>query len=186
MKHVHLVSLTALLAWCIAGAGQAAPGKTPDLDKHAGVYKQRFENGLVSGETYISEDIFELVKVSKGAAYFRVHMEFFNGHECNLWGIAELTAAALVYHGPVDYDGKPCVFNITADGDGIVFDDVGGACRNLSCGARGGYGNGEHFSASFMHKSRRPIRYMRTLLASTEYTEAAAEYEHWRRTVRTD
>jgi hypothetical protein len=68
------------------------------LETMGGVYKRRFKNGDTSGDTYQSEDIFEFVPVSPVAAYIKLHLEFFNGHECNVAGVTECKAVdAFVY-----------------------------------------------------------------------------------------
>src|ERR1700719_1057848 len=78
-------------------AALAAPGDARQAARLAaelqGVYKRRFANALVDGTAIDSEDILELVPVSPGALYFRVHLEVYNAHECNLWGVARFTRA---------------------------------------------------------------------------------------------
>ncbi len=151
------------------------PSHAPDLDRIAGVYKHRFANGDVSGDKYTSEDIFELVKTGPKTAYFRIHGEFFNGHECGIWGIADLEADALTYHGPPDYQGNPCVLKFTINDKGVITNDVDGYCRNETCGARGGYGSGT--SVDYPFKARRTIRYMPLILKSPEYASAVKEHD---------
>ncbi len=142
----------------------------PDLDKVAGVYKHRFVNGDVSGNRFTSEDVFELVKLSPRTAYFRIHAEFYNGHMCALWGVADLEPDALTYHGQPNFEGHPCVLKFSVNKDGVITNDVGGFCRLESCGARGGYGYGNAVSSSF--KARRSIRYLPRILQSWQYAAA--------------
>lgn len=75
------------------------PGNTLKAQKllgtMGGVYKRRFKNGDTSGATYQSEDVFEFVPVSPFAAYMKLHLEFYNGHECSVAGIAEYKAIAV-------------------------------------------------------------------------------------------
>ena len=155
---------------------QSAPlaGKAPDLDKVAGVYKHHFKNGLVGGDTYQSEDVFELVNTAPNQAYFRIETQFFNGHSCSLYGLALLEPTALVYHGSKDYEDKPCELRFTTNAKGIIENDVGGHCRAQFCGARGAFGEGADVTYPFAWK--RPIRYMKRLLASAQYNEAVAEH----------
>ena len=68
-----------LAAVVVAGSALAAVPSLPEA--LAGVYKTHFKNGLVSGETYVSEDILEIAPTGPGAAYVRTHLEFYNGHE---------------------------------------------------------------------------------------------------------
>jgi len=151
------------------------PSVAPSLDKVAGVYKHHFANGDISGDTYTSEDIFELVKVSPKTAYFRIHGEFYNGHECNISGIADLMADALTYYGPVNFDKQPCVLKFTVNGKGVILNDVNGACQQLDCGARGSFGYGD--SVTYPFAWRRSIKYMARLQASTEYRDALKEHD---------
>jgi hypothetical protein len=144
----------------------------------AGVYKHRFANGDVAGDKYTSENILEIVPVAADAAYFRLHTEFFNGHECGISGVARQEGQSLVYAGPNDYQGKPCRLTLASGAKGIrIFEDENGACRNQTCGARGGYGYGAGGDPDFTFAQRRTIRYMPRLLASAEYKAAVAEYQ---------
>ena len=173
------------LAICLTIGAMAAfsalaqPARTTDLpDKMAGVYKSHFQNGLVSGESYTSENILEIVPYKAGAAYFRIHLEFFNGHECAMSGIAEARVDRLVYVGPKDDDGAPCTLTIRHAANGVhIYENENGACRNQTCGERGGYGYKPNGPADFKPADRRPIRYLPRLLASREYADAAKEYE---------
>ena len=175
--------LTASVGLVLTGThslqAQPAPLKShaPDLDTVAGVYKHRFANGDVSGDKFTSEDVFELVKITPKTAYFRIHAEFFNGHMCALWGVADLESEALTYHGPLDFEGDPCVLKFTVNEIGIIANDVGGYCRIESCGARGRYGDGDRVDYPFQAKRR--IRYMPVILKSWEYSAAMKEHsEH--------
>lgn len=169
MKFLPLIILGLLPA--AATAATAAP----DLDKTAGVYKSHFKNGTVDGDKYTSEDVFELVKVSSTTAYFRIHSEFYNGHECNLSGIADLMADSLTYFGPKGYGSEgPCVLKFKAKAGGLAVEDVDGGCRAQACGARGGFDSSDQIA--FKTTARRPIRYMPRLLASAEYKDAVKEH----------
>jgi hypothetical protein len=166
-----LIALILLLALPAVAAGPGLPGVL------AGVYKHRFANSDVQGEHYTSEDILEIVPVSADAAYFRLHLEFFNGHECGLDGVARQAGESLVYDGPADIDGRPCRLTLARRADGIhIFEDENGACRSQSCGMRGGYGYRSDNPADFTAAQRRTIRYLPRLLASEEYKSALAAY----------
>jgi hypothetical protein len=173
MRLLPLLAL-ALLPTLAVAEPPKLKGTAPNLDTAAGVYKHRFANGDVQGDNYTSEDILELVKVSPKTAYFRIHGEFFNGHTCDISGIADLMSDALTYFGPPDYDKKPCVLKFTANAKGLIVEDVDYVCREQTCGARGGYDNGTEVTYPFAW--RRTIRYMPRLLASTEYKAAVAEH----------
>lgn len=166
-----------LTGWILlAGVATSAFADAPlDLDSIAGVYKHDFTNGDIQGDTYRSEDILEIVALSPERAYVRVHLEFFNGHECGIYGIAEREGNALVYHdSQKDVYGHLCVLKIVKTDKAIVFkeDDTDWPCKNQYCGARGAF-DGTSFDIS----ARRPIRYMTRLLSSEEYSDAINEYK---------
>jgi hypothetical protein len=178
--HRLLVALLAITGPVLAASSvtlaQPAPlvSVAPDLDQVGGVYRHHFANGDVSGDKFTSEDIFELVKLSPKTAYFRIHSEFYNGHVCDLWGVADLEADALTYHGPPDFEAHPCILKFTVNKDGVITNDVGGFCRVESCGERGGYGNGAQVDYPFT--ARRTIRYTALILKSSEYASAVKEH----------
>lgn len=140
----------------------------------SGVYNARHEAYMADGQRYAAEDILEIVKVSDTTAYFRLHLEFNNGHMCDLSGVGDFIAEAMVYRGPLNSRGDPCNLSFSANAEGIVLTDANSACRDISCGARGGYGHGQE--ASFKFSQRRPIRYLARLKASKEYAGALREY----------
>jgi hypothetical protein len=144
----------------------ALAGESLDIGTFAGVYKHRFVNSDVTGQKFLGEDILEIVKLSPREAYFRIHLDFFNGHMCALYGVAKIEANVLVYRSSGTVH-RNCVFKMTVGAKSIVFTDVGGYCRADSCGSRGGYDN-----TRFELNIRRPIRYMKRLKASREYAEA--------------
>jgi hypothetical protein len=161
-----------VLAAAAALATTAFAAARLDIDSIAGVYKQRFENGLVTGETYESENVVEVVKVSPTAAYVRADLEFYNGHQCAIRGIAKLEGDALVYRPTERIEGfGPCELSLSVKDGKLAFGDKDGACRSYYCGARGGFDG-----IAFPLASRRTIRYMPRLLASREYAAAMKEF----------
>jgi hypothetical protein len=96
------------------------------------------KSGFVSGEKYRTENVLEIVKVSPTSAYFRTRLEFFNGHTCILWGIANIEGNELVYRGGPNAEEKECVLRLRLERGHIAFEDSEGACRD-TCGARGGW-----------------------------------------------
>ena len=163
--------LTLLLT--AAGMIAASPSMAQNLDigKIAGVYKSPFKNGNIDGDKYVSEDILEIVRVSPTAAYVKTHLEFFNGHVCNIHGVADIERSALVYHGPDNVEGKPCELSVKIERGKITLNDKDGHCAIGTCGNRGMY-NGTAFDLN----RRRPIRYMDILLRSDDYKSAIAEH----------
>lgn len=158
-----------LAAVVVAGSALAAVPSLPEA--LAGVYKTHFKNGLVSGETYVSEDILEIAPTGPGAAYVRTHLEFYNGHECALSGIAHVEGADLVYREPPagKVGDRSCVLHVSRKGSKVVLSDEDGSCQAY-CGARGSLSED-----SFPLSSRRAIRYLPRLKASSEFKEALDE-----------
>ena len=175
MASVKTMAAALLLQAAMGWAAQASPTSRPPAP---GVYKHRFDNGFVSGDSFRSENILEVAAYKPDADYVRLHLEFYNGHMCDIWGVAKITPSALVYHGPKDTTGAPCVLTLQEGADGVhVFEGQDGACRNETCGSRGGYGYSPTGTADFKPSERTVIRYMPLLLASREYKAAVAEYE---------
>lgn len=142
------------------------------LGTMSGVYKRRFKNGDTAGFAYRSEDIFEFVPISPFAAYIKLHLEFFNGHECNVAGVAEYKKVeAFVLQDPDGPNGNRCLLSIKLDGKKISFQDPNGSCMKF-CGARGSF-SGENFYLA----QRRKIRYISTIEKSADYIAALADYE---------
>lgn len=162
----------AIVAALIASVCVPATAADVKIDRIAGVYKKQFRNGNISGDKYQSEDILEIVKVSPATAYVKTHLEFFNGHVCNIRGIADLEAGALTYHGPDNIEGKPCELSVKIVGGKVTLNDKEGHCAIGTCGNRGMY-NGTAFEL----KRRRTIRYMDILLKSDDYKTALKEYD---------
>jgi hypothetical protein len=101
-----------------------------DLRKIAGVYKTRFPDGFVTGETYQGENILEIVQVSKTTVYFRIHIDAYNGHMCSVSGLAKTEADNLVFRSTTDYaDSGPCVLTFGNDGTNITLHDPHSACK---------------------------------------------------------
>lgn len=144
----------------------ATPGPVQSL---AGRYSSHFLNGLVDGTTYWSDDVVEIVPVSDDAAYVRVSLQFYNGHSCGIWGVAEAQGNRLVYHDPTQpiiKGERACVLSVSRQGANLLIDDDGDTCKGY-CGMRGSLMND-----TLPFKSRRPITYMARLKASSEYNDA--------------
>src|ERR1044071_4833102 len=135
MNRPGLVAVAALLA-VVSTLAWAA---NVNVDTLAGGHKKQFQNGNISGGKYQSEDILEIVKVSPTAAYVRTHLEFFNGHICDIWGVAKAEGDALVYYGPTNQQGKQCLLSVKVKAGKVALDDKDGACAIGTCGNRGMY-----------------------------------------------
>ncbi|MFT8952333.1 MAG: hypothetical protein ABF979_08665 [Gluconobacter sp.] len=155
----------------LAGAtmAHAAMGRpVSEQNQLSGRYSTHFKNGDVSGDTYWSDNVLEVVPVDAEATYLRIETQFFNGHMCSLSGVGRMEGEALVYQEPPFMAGeKPCRLTVRRAGKDIVLQDADGACRAGHCGARGLF-DGQTFPAS----SRRAITYLPRLKASREYRAA--------------
>lgn len=159
-----LSCLAGLAAWPALSYGQSL-----DPNSLAGVYKHRFKNAFVSGVTYDSENIMEIVPIASDRAYIRLSLQFYNGHTCSFAGIARVAGERLIYRasGP---NSDPCELSFIVSDGTIIVHDKDGQCRKYGCGARGGYEN-----LKFSLTKRREIRYMDRLKASMEFKEALEE-----------
>ena len=156
----------------------AAQAPSPTRPPAPGVYKHDFPNGDVSGDSFKSENILEVTAYRPGVDYVRLHKDFYNGHVCDIWGMVRVMPSALLYSGPKDSKGQPCRLTLQQAADGVhIFEDQNGACRNETCGERGGYGYHATDPVDFKPSEYGVIHYMPRLLASREYKAAVAEYE---------
>lgn len=155
-------------AAAVALLALAAGAADLDLDKIAGLYVDRFTNADISGRHFPDENTLELVKVTPSTAFFRTHLEFYNGHECALSGVAAVAGASLIYRDPA----QQCELHIDVANGKLTFDDKDYHCREQSCGMRGGYSG-----VAFALRSRRPIAGIAKLKASSDYAEALKEFE---------
>jgi len=138
---------TAWLASVTEPGGPAAAKQA--IDAIAGAYKHSFANGDVEGDKYRSTDTLAIKAVSDVAIQVDVHLEFFNGHECNHQGIASYRRAGFFVEQTNDDQGRLCAFEVIPTMNGVQLADPTGACRLTDCGARGGYN-----SAAFSSKDR--------------------------------
>ena len=166
--------MVALLAW----PALAQAGTPDDIAAIEGVYKHRFKSGIVTPpgapeETYVAEDVVEIVRYDDSHVYVRAHLEFFNGHSCGISGIAGRAKDGFVFHDPEPpLDGEPqCQLKLGKVGDKLRLTDrvtPGGvaSCRSY-CGARGSLSD-----YTIPMSKRRPIRYMDRLKSSRQYLKA--------------
>jgi hypothetical protein len=143
-----------------------------------GVYKHRFQNGTVDGEKYQSEDIVEIVPFDATSIYIRTHIEFFNGHQCDISGIAKYENGIFVYRSSEKTFGTDlyCNLKVSQDEKNINLTDIDEANQvstcSYYCGARGTFNN-----YSISKSSKRNIRYLDRLKASAQYNSAVEEYQ---------
>jgi hypothetical protein len=149
------------------------------ISQIAGVYKHKFQNAMVSGEGYESEDVFEIAPFNNIAFYFRAHLYFYNGHECDVWGIAEYRQSGdFVFESKTEEGLGKCqlVFKHTAKEVGFntytsPLSKEDSSCQ-IYCGARGSL-----HDIKFPAKNRRTIKYMDRLKKSEEFGQAVEEYK---------
>jgi hypothetical protein len=147
-----------------------------------GVYKHRFESGYVTGPGqpdahHQVEDIIEVVRYDDSNVYLNVKLEFYNGHQCGIAGIASHEGGEFVYRAPSIVPGEPeCALRLGVRGDRLFLTDraapgEASSCRGY-CGVRGSLGD-----YSIARSSKRKIRYMDRLKASPNYRRAVEEHE---------
>jgi hypothetical protein len=174
-----------LLAACALGAlpGLAAAQEAAQLmDKIAGVYKHRFMNAAYSpgapsgsGDPYQSENVIEIVPFDATHIYVRAELEFYNGHQCGISGMAGFENGKFVYHDPEPpiAGHVACVLRVGVDKGKLTLSDRDGPDGESSCwthcGARGS------LTYDIGLDKRRPIRYMDRLKASRQYKQAVDE-----------
>jgi len=164
----HRRVMAAVFFVILLGAGPAKPDPVQTL---AGRYYRQFTDALVTGEKYTGEDIVEIVPVASNAAYIRIHLDYYNGHNCGIYGVAQTHDDELVYRDPdPDYDGGHCVLRVKRTGSSLLIDDGNGTCSS-SCGARGTLSD-----VKLPYGSKRPIRYLSRIKASREYRWALEEW----------
>ncbi|GLQ32399.1 hypothetical protein [Litoribrevibacter albus] len=161
---------TTIAAVIINVAAACHAGGGPTLDGLQGIYKYTFPNALMDNTQYTSENRFLLMQISPVTAYFETHLEWANGHSCDLSGIADVQQQALTYSTP-SIMGKTCSFNINLGKDRLTFSDDNGACRLISCGARGLLDGIE-----FEYNSRNEIS-PDAIKKTPEFIRALSEYE---------
>lgn len=163
---------------CLSSACAIAEDASIELIKNIeGVYKHRFENGLVSGEKYQSEDIIEIVKYTDNSIYFRVSLQFYNGHVCGIYGIAKYEGNAFVYANNADKtEPQACTLKISADKDALHITDRIDANSSSTCRAYCGM-RGSLSDYDISRDKKRKIRYLPIILKSRQYNEAVEEFK---------
>jgi hypothetical protein len=159
-----------VLALAAIAAAPASP-----VTSLAGRYSRHFQNGLVDGSKFWSDDVIEIVPVDASHAYFRADLMFYNGHTCGISGIARAVGRTLVYaekSAPTYQGAKACRLTISTKGKALLLDDGDGSCQAY-CGARGSLSNYDFVP----YASKRPITYMAKLKGSTQYQSAIDDWK---------
>lgn len=148
----------------------ATPSRRDPARLLAGRYYEQFPDGFVTGEKYTGQNIVEIVPTAASSAYFRIHLDYYNGHVCGIYGVAQSHSNALTYTDRRD-SGSKCNLTIRRLGDVLEIDDGSGSCSGY-CGARGTLSN-----VRLPYGSKRPITYLGRLKASPQYRAAIAEWK---------
>lgn len=159
------------VAWSNDVTKSASVEQKLSLNDVVGMYSESFKNAFISGIEYQSENTLEIIEYSATSVYFQTHLEFANGHMCNLSGIAVIHGNELVYHGSIRDDGQKCEFHIKKEGDLLKFYDENAVCREHTCGSRGGY-----FQQTFNNVSRQKIKDENKIKTSPEFQNAVTFY----------
>src|ERR1700684_1277824 len=119
----------AALLLCVGLASAAAGPAAFDPARIAGPYGHHFRHGHLDGSAYCSADVREIVKLDPNRAYIRAELQFYNGHQCSISGIAHEEARGLVYRErEPNFEGAHCVLEIHETANGVRLDD-GGSCH---------------------------------------------------------
>jgi hypothetical protein len=133
--------------------GTALGAAVPTAFNLAGRYTHSFPNGSVDGGGYTSTDEVVIVPIDARRALIDIHLFFYNGHQCNISGLARMEGDALVTRDSemTGYgEGGPCVLRVRRSAGRIAWDDQG-TCSGY-CGARGTLRTG-----GIAWSSRRPV-----------------------------
>ena len=125
-------------------AGAALARDATSAAELAGRYTHSFRNGDISGARFTSTDSVVVVATGPSAAYVALDLNFFNGHQCSIGGLASLEDGRLVHRDAEmpNHDGVPCRLSLWRDGTRLRWTDGEGSCRAF-CGARGSLTDGE-------------------------------------------
>ena len=158
----------------LLGLAAIAAAPASPVTSLAGRYSKHFQNGMVDGSKFWSDDVVEIVPVDAAHAYFRAELAFYNGHSCSIAGVAKAVGNKLVYREKqASYDGGPtCRLAITTKGKSLLLDDGDGSCQSY-CGARGSLSGFDFIPLS----SKRPIGYMARLKGSSQFKQAIADWK---------
>ena len=176
MKPIRLI-LLCLPLLAPAAAAQDAARLSQQI---AGVYKQRFTSGIITpgkqpGEAdtaYQAENVIEIVPHDARHVYIRAHLDFYNGHSCDIAGMGRFEKGAFVYHDPEPpLPGDPsCALKVGVEGGKLTLTDRatpdGVSSCSSHCGARG------TLNYAIGMDKKRTIRYLDRLKASRQYAHA--------------
>ncbi len=174
-----LTTVTALTIPAFAHASETAD----PVKQFAGRFSKHFPNSDIDGHRYWSDNVVEIVPVSTNAAYFRIHLEFYNGHACSLSGVAQASGSGLRYQTVIpvyDFSSRgmkngQCVLQISKQDNHLLLKELDPdmGCKYNYCGTRG-----EFDGVTLPWKSHRSISYMQKLKTSNEYRDALKRWQN--------
>lgn len=156
--------------WAVSSTAFAAERRL-DLREIEGDYKVPGQSEMVGGPKYKTTNELQIVRHGDKSAFVSVYLEFLNGHECYLSGIAAWQNGMLVYRKPAQ-QGSSCRLIVKVNRREIGFEDVGSGCQSMTCGARGFYDG-----ATFPLSRRRPVHDAAALRRSDEFRQAVTTFE---------
>jgi hypothetical protein len=125
--------------------------------KIAGRYRHTFANEDVQGDHFRSTETLTITPVGPASIHFDAHLEFYNGHTCDLSGGALFRKNGSFVYDDNSPDRSPtdpvCHLGIHPTPYGVEFNDYTGGCKIISCGERGGW-----TSAAFTFNQRLPTK----------------------------
>jgi len=180
-RNILAMLALALLSGLPAQAADKAPTPSALMHEIDGVYKHRFQNTMVvpgqASEAYQSEDIVEVLPYDDRHVYLRAHLEFANGHTCDIAGMAGYEHGAFVYHDPEPpmKGERACALRLHVTDKKLVLTDretpdAEATCRAY-CGARG------DLDYEIGRDARREIGYVEKLKKSREYRKAVQDLQ---------
>jgi len=146
------VLTTAVLA-AVAMLLAAARAPDDDLSRITGVYRRSFINSMADGTPYRSTDEIVIRRRGRASALVSVHLQFRNGHSCEIGALMRYQADALT--AEVDPDpgsGATCAFSIAVTPDVLRLAAKGDGCLSY-CGMRGSLDG-----AQMPRSARRPFQ----------------------------
>lgn len=145
------------------------------ISEVAGAYKHTHTIKFVQlspndAESAAVDDLLEIVPYKDQGIYFQASLNFYNGHTCDISGIAKLQDGEFIMKR------DRCEMSIDVTDTHIDLVDLNDECRQMSCGARGSYDNEKGFARS----TRKRIANTRPIKVSEQYSNAVKAFEEQR------
>ncbi len=138
-----------------------------EADTYAGHYTVALKKGyLRAPDKNKDRDSLDILDEGGQGAFFRIHLDWANGHSCDISGMATRTEnGALLYTEPSLHD-TTCTLRIEPNPESLRLLDPAGACQYIACGRRGMLDG-----VRFLRRNRAPVD-AKALRGSVEYVEA--------------